>query len=210
MIIDAGQRREEEPYRSEHYIKWTEAERNAIWTELIGRLTNAMRELAIADAQGEGDLSVSHRMSSFFVFGRTLARQEGWEERFLTAMRAMEERQIGASAEDSEIAHLILRLPASYNVVTTGEKITGMRTAEEWAGILGQVVPDATVELVRKVAREGWVRYMFQANAKVLAVECGMVVGSTLTNKKNRIKTYGFTKCAGPARKLELDTADVF
>ena len=209
MIIDAGQRDEEEPYRSEHYIKWSAAERNAIWTELIGRLANAMRELAQADAKGEGDLNVSHRMSSFFVFGRTLARQEDWEERFLTAMRAMEERQMGASAEDSEIVHLIQRLPASYNVENKGGKTTGFRTAEEWSGILGQMVPDANVELVRKVAREGWVRYMFQANAKVLANECGMVVGSTTTKQKNKIKTYGFTKCAGSAPKMELEAADV-
>jgi hypothetical protein len=65
------------------------------------------------------------------------------------------------------------------------------------------------MELVRKVAREGWVRYMFQANAKVLANECGMVVRSTTTKQKNKIKTYGFTKCAGSAPKMELEAADL-
>lgn len=135
MIIDAAQRTELEPYRSEHYLEWPSELRNAIWTELVGRLRTVMMELAQANAAGEGDLAVSHRMSSFFVFGRTLARQEGWEDRFLTAMQAMENRQMGASAEDSEIAHLILKLPA-YNIEYKDGKMVGLRSAEEWAQLL--------------------------------------------------------------------------
>ncbi len=209
MIIDAAQRTEAEPYRSEHYLEWKPELRNAIWTELIGRLRTVMCELAQADAKGEGDLAVSHRMSSFFVFGRTLARVEDWEDRFLMAMLAMENRQMGASAEDSEIAHLILKLPASYNVEYKDGKMVGLRSAEEWAQILGQVVPEANAELARKVARPGWVRYMFQANTKVLTNECGLRISTTTTKAKNKIKVYGFTKCTGSQPLMEVDTADV-
>ena len=208
MIIDAGSRTEENPYRSEHYLEWPEEVRNDIWTELVGRLAATMRDLADADRKGEGDLSVSHRMSSFFVFGLTLAKQRRREAEFQAAMDAMAERQMGASAEDCEIVHLIQQLPSSYNAVTKGGKTTGMHTADEWAQILVQVVPEANVELKRKVARPGWVRYMFQANVKVLKKECGLVVGSYITKTKNKIKTYGFTKCAGSPARIEVDAAD--
>lgn len=205
MILDAAERTEVEPYRAEHYLRLSKKERDDIWTEIVGRLTSVMRSLAAADAAGEGDISVSHRMSSFFVMGRTVARREGWEEDFLEAMNAMGERQTGAAAESNDIAYVISRLGLSYNLKSVNGKMEGYRTAEEWAELLPYAVPAANVELSRKCARPGWVRYQFKSNQHVLEKVCGMQISSTTTSSKNRIKLYGFTKCAGHGDALLHD-----
>src|ERR1035441_8551142 len=200
MIIDAAARTEAEPYCSEHYLVWSEDERNAIWTELIGRLAASMRALALADAKGEGNLHVSHRMSSFFVFGRALARECGVEDQLMGAMNAMTDRQTNASAQDNKILSLINSLPESYKCSEFGA--TGMRTAEEWAGIFGQVVSDRNIELQREACRPGWVRFQFTSNVKLLTNLCGMVQDTILTDQKNRIKRYGF-------KRSEEDTSEI-
>jgi hypothetical protein len=205
MILDAAERTEVEPYRAEHYLRLSKKERDDIWTEIVGRLTSVMRSLAAADAAGEGDISVSHRMSSFFVMVRTVARREGWEEDFLEAMNAMGERQTGAAAESNDIAYVISRLGLSYNLKSVNGKMEGYRTAEEWAELLPYAVPAANVELSRKCARPGWVRYQFKSNQHVLEKVCGMQISSTTTSSKNRIKLYGFTKCAGHGDALLHD-----
>jgi hypothetical protein len=188
MIVDAAARTEIEPYMSEHYLSWNEPTRNAIWTELVGRLSAAMRSLSLADAKGQGNLHVAHRMSSFFVFGRALAREHGLENKLLAAMNAMSQRQSNASAQDNEILSLVTRCPASYNIKGN----TGMRTAECWSGIFAQLVPEANYELRGKVSRPGWVRWQFMNNAKLLQERTGLVAETTLTTQNNRIKTYGF------------------
>jgi hypothetical protein len=196
MIIDAAARTEAEPYRSEHYLVWSKNSRDDIWTELIGRLSAVMCELGKADAGGEGDLSVAHRMSSFFVFGRALAKQHSLEDRLMNAMNAMANRQMGASAEDSDILSLITKLPKSYNYAK-GDK-NGMRSAEEWSGIFSQMVPEGNHELLQKVSRPGWVRYQFTNSVKLLRERKGLVEGTELTDAKNRRKVYGFTfGCCG-------------
>lgn len=188
MIIDAAARTEAEPYCSEHYLVWNERTRNAIWTELVGRLSAAMRGMTLADAKGEGNLHVSHRMSSFFVPWRALAREHGVESKLMDAMNAMDRRQSNASAQDNEILSLISRCPASYNI----KGKAGMRTAEEWAGIFTQLVPEANYELRGKVSRPGWVRFQFMNNVGLLKERCGLVESTTLTPQNNRIKIYGF------------------
>lgn len=211
MIVDAAERTEDEPYRAEHYLRLSGMERDAIWTEIVGRLASVMRSLAVADAAGEGDISVSHRMSSFFVMGRTVARQEGWEMEFLQAMNAMAERQTGATAESNDIAYVISRLPTTYNLKLVNGRMEGYRTAEEWAELLPFAVPLANVELSRKCSRPGWVRYQFKSNQQVLEKVCGMQIGSTTTPSKNRVKVYGFSKCQGHNDVLlyDLDGEDV-
>jgi hypothetical protein len=193
MIIDAGPRGEQEPYRSEHYLEWSAEQRNAIWTELVERLSGAMSGLTEADAMGEGDLSIGHRMSSFFVFGRAIARREGWEDKFMAAVSAMTVRQEHSSAE-TDIVWMLERLPASYNIQPNG---SGYRTAEEWAQILSGVVPEANAELRRAAARAGWVRHQFTANRATLVKRLGMKTTTALTAQKNRINVYGFARCAG-------------
>ncbi|HUV69690.1 MAG TPA: hypothetical protein VMW15_08515, partial [Terracidiphilus sp.] len=149
LIIDAAPRTEAEPFRSEHYLEWTQEKRNEIWTELIGRLAMAMHSLQEADKVGEGDLCVSHRMSSFWVLGRAIARQEGYEDRLLNAMQQMTLRQQGASVEGSELIDLIKMLPRSY----AGKPLT----AGGWAKLLSVVVPERNRELLAKVSRKNWV-----------------------------------------------------
>lgn len=194
MIIDAGARTEQNPYRSEFYLEWPREKRNEIWTELVQRLALVMWKLTYADQTGEGDLNVSHRMSSFFVFGQTVARQEGWEDKFLAAMRAMALRQEGASAEGNEIVDVILSLPASYN----GE----LKSATEWAKLLPHVVPEDNVELRRNCARPGWVRYQFTSNVTVLGSRCGMKTKQKINAQKNKTNVYSFAYCAGKEQLL--------
>jgi hypothetical protein len=196
MIIDAGARTEAEPYCSEHYLVWSDKKRNAIWTELIGRLAASMRALTLADAKGEGNLHVSHRMSSFFVFGRALARECGVEEQLMGAMGAMATRQTNASAQDNEILSLINALPASYNSLDG----SNMRTAAEWAGIFAQVVPEGNRELRDKASRPAWVRWQFMNNIKLLTDLCGLVEVAIRSNQRNKVKRYGFKfGCQGKA-----------
>jgi hypothetical protein len=197
MIIDAGARTEKDPYRSEFYLEWPQEKRNAIWTELVQRLALVMWKLSYADHTGAGDLNVSHRMSSFFVFGQTVARQEGWEGKFRTTMDAMTRRQEGASMEGNDIVDLILSLPASYN--------NEFKTATEWAQILSHTVPEDNVELRRNAARPGWVRYQFTSNVRTLSNCTGMVVKQRVNAQKNKVNVYAFTMCAGKEPLLSDD-----
>jgi hypothetical protein len=185
MIIDAAARTEANPYRSEFYLNWTDAERNEIWTELILRLAATMRNLKDASDTGDADFYVSHRMSSFFVFGMTLAIQNDREEEFLGAMQAMESRQQGASLEGNDIVDLVEMLPASYS--------DKMRSAKEWSGILTQLVSQHNVELQRNVSRTGWVAYQFKNNHHALTLRFGMVTGTVAKN----VHGYRFTKLTG-------------
>ncbi len=186
LIIDAAPRTEAEPFRSEHYLEWTQEKRNEIWTELIGRLAMAMHSLQEADKVGEGDLCVSHRMSSFWVLGRAIARQEGYEDRLLNAMQQMTLRQQGASVEGSELIDLIKMLPKSY----AGKFLT----ASGWAKLLSVVVPERNRELLAKVSRKNWVAWQFTSEFHTLSRECGMNVGYDSHRKQN---IYSFDKLEG-------------
>jgi len=192
MIIDVGARTEENPYRSDFYVdRAFLVDRDAIWTELIARLSSAMQAMKFVDEKGRGDIPVSHRMSAFFVFGSGLAKHEGIDAAndFKDAMDAMARRQTSATSESSEIVGLIRALPASYN----GKVFT----ASELAGILPGMVPEANQELKRKASRLGWVSYQLQNNELTLKKELGMVKGHKITKTKNRNITYTFTGCAG-------------
>jgi hypothetical protein len=197
LIIDAAPRTEENPYRSEHYLEWSDELRNRIWTELIGKLTCAMYELAQADAKGEGDLRVSHRMSSFFVFGKSLARQAGYEGKFDAAMKAMEQRQQGAAVEGNDIVELVKKLPKSYADTP--------RKAVEWAEIFPKLVTDANKELQAKASRANWVAWQFTSEFHTLTRECGM---KRHTDKHNNTTRYSFSKVDGIRRMDDMVDVD--
>ncbi|PYX75929.1 MAG: hypothetical protein DMG72_06285, partial [Acidobacteria bacterium] len=190
VIIDAGIRTEAEPYRADFHVRQEEMRlRDAIWTELVGKLSSTMMALGVMDERGESDLHVANRMSGFYVFGRTIARFEKWEDKFLAAMEAMERRQMSASAEANEIVQLVNKLPVSYN---------GLK-GDQWAAILPNLVPDVNIELKRKAARVGWVRHQFTANRHVLEDQCGIIVEAVWGANRNRTNVYKFTKLAGAA-----------
>jgi hypothetical protein len=204
MIIDAGARTEENPYRSEFYLDWDEATRNYIWSELIGRLTAAMLDLANADKTGQGDLSVSHRMSSFFVFGLALAKASPrggngmLEEQYLGAMKAMEARQRGASLEGNEIVDLLEKVDAAHN----GK----LRPARDWVGVLENLVPMGHHELLQKVCRANWVAYQFSANEQLLTERFGMTKHKGQTPETKNTLCYRFTKFGQFLTKSRPDT----
>ena len=192
MIIDAAARPELEPYRAVHYLSWSTERRNEIWTELVARLRRAMMELKVADEKGEGDLSVAHRMSDFFVFGRTLAKQEGWETDFLAAQEAMTNRQQVTSTEGNDIVDLVTMLPKSY--------ANTPRKANEWAAILSRLVPESNIELKRNAARTNWVAWQFSANLHLLTLQCGM---SMTVDKKRHTTSYAFSKLDGHGQYVD-------
>jgi hypothetical protein len=190
LVIKAGKRAEAEPYRSEfHLWKEFESKRDALWTELVHRLSGIMRALRQADESGQADLNVGHRMSSFVVLGLAVAKQEGWEAEFREAVEAMGKAQTDAVVEYDDVVSAILRLPASYNGT--------YRTADEWAGILSMGVPESNRTLRDKMANPFWLRYRLGNNSRTLEAVCGMTEDTILTKSKNRVKVYAFTGCCG-------------
>jgi len=76
LIFDAAKPEGKAPYRATHHLEWSAEKRNALWTELVGRLAIAMQTLKIAEKRGKADAKVTHRMSDFFVFLTALAEGE--------------------------------------------------------------------------------------------------------------------------------------
>jgi len=199
LIFDAAKRTEENPYRSTFHInkEWDRGGlRNSIWTELVGRLAQAMKSLTAMDAVGS-DYHVSHRMSDLFVFGMTLAKAEGMEKQMKDAMDALDARSKSGTAQTLDIVTMIQALPSSYNAVEKDGKWTGMRPANEWAKVLPNVVPEVNRELKQKAASTWWVAGQFQRNEHTLVETVGMVKDSKLDKSKNRTFVYGFTGCNG-------------
>jgi hypothetical protein len=160
-----------------------------------------MRDLKKADKAGQGDLAVSHRMSSFFVFGMALAKQRGLEEPYQTAMLAMADRQRGASLEGNEIVELLDLVGSEYN----GKNWT----AKQWSDLLAKRVPEGHHELSEKCCRTGWVAYQFSANEAVLVDRFGMkkAPGST-PETRNRV-CYRFTRLREPTAREQQQDATV-
>ena len=193
MLMDIAARPEKKPYRSDYHVG-KEFDRNGCWTELVGRLAAAMRELHAADLAGKSDLNIEDRMSAFFVFGQVLANDNGIGEKYEAAREAMRVRQNQQAAEGNPLVMLVRRLSPVHNMTLVGGKATGLRTAEEWSPILLQVVGFSDSALRNKVASVAWLRQMLNNNQHTLQGECGMV---TLQDDKRSPKLYGFTGCRG-------------
>jgi hypothetical protein len=100
-------------WKSEFQIteEWrTENLRAVLWVELVGRASAAMREITRARATGNEHLTVTHRMSSFWVFLRMLARQEGCEAQLLTSIDTVSGMQTSTMESQDDIAPLFERL----------------------------------------------------------------------------------------------------
>jgi hypothetical protein len=215
IIIDAGAREEEKPYRSTRFVFGNFAEvRNDMWTELVGRLGAAVSEIQQADQAGAGDLSVASRLSDFFVLGHTLATAAGLEEEMNLAERALRERQDRMADEGNEFLYVMRHVSISYNAATVpgqdgGEPtLVGVRTLAEWQSIIHAHVPDSNRELKSKAARLAWVRYQFQHNEHTLTKELGMVRGETRNNYGKKVATYAFTGFEGPASSTPTEVMD--
>lgn len=126
-------------WKSEFQIaeEWrTKNLRATLWTELVGRAAAAMREVTQARATGNEHLTVSHRMSSFWVFLRVLARQEGREEKLLATIEAVSALQTATMDSQDDVAPLFERVreaPHAYK----GEWLT----PSEWGDLLQQFPP---------------------------------------------------------------------
>lgn len=104
--------------------------RGVLWTELVGRAAAAMREISEAQRTGNAHLTAPHRMSSFWVFVRMLARQEGCEDQLLKTIDAVTQMQTSTMADQDDIAPLIEQ-------VREGKLYGGeWLTASEWADLL--------------------------------------------------------------------------
>jgi hypothetical protein len=104
--------------------------RDVLWTELVGRAAAAMREISEAQRTGNAHLTAPHRMSSFWVFLRMLARQEGCEDQLLKTIDAVTQMQTTTMADQDDIAPLIEQ-------VREGKLYSGeWLTASEWGDLL--------------------------------------------------------------------------
>ena len=129
LIVAAG----DKEWKSEFQIaeEWRTGKlRSVLWTELVGRAAAAMREITEAQRTGNAHLIVAHRMSSFFVFLRMLARQEGCEEQLLQTIDAVDMLQATTMESQDDLAPL-------FNTVRTAGTYKGeWLTAVEWADVL--------------------------------------------------------------------------
>lgn len=206
IIIDAGARAEDKPYRSTRFVFGDFGKmRNAIWTELVGRLTAVVYEIQQSDSAGTGDLSVASRLSDFFVIGHTLAAAAGLDAEMDQAESALRERQERMADEGNEFLYLLRTLPISYNARLLPSQnggdptLNGARTLGQWQSIIHTHVAETNRELKAKAARLAWVRYQFQHNEHILRDKLGMVRGETRNNYGKRVATYAFTGFEGPA-----------
>lgn len=116
-------------FRSEFEVRetWRKGNlRDALWTELVGRSAAAMREITAAEKADEVHLRVKHRLSSFWVFLRLLARQEKCEPAVMAAIQAVTESQSSTMADQDDLTPLVEEFIAG--VLYHGE----WRTAQEW------------------------------------------------------------------------------
>jgi hypothetical protein len=215
IIIDAGARDEEQPYRSTRFVFGNFDEvRNTIWTELVGRLAATLREIRQADLAGTGDRKVASRLSDFFVVGHTLAAAAGLQKEMENAETALKERQERMADESNEFVYLMRHLPISYNAKAVpaqngGEPtLAGARTLSDWQSIIHGHVADSNRELKSKAARLAWVRYQFQHNEHTLTKELGMIRGETRNNYGKKVATYAFNGFEGPAVSTLLEVMD--
>jgi len=131
--------------------------REVLWTELVGRAAAAMREITRAHQTGTAHLTVSHRMSSFWVFLRMLARQEGCEDFLLKSIEAISQMQTSTMQSQDDLAPI-------FDEVRDGmEKKVGVyqgewMTAAGWRDMLMRHAPlrgfsQAMEKLISSVAR---------------------------------------------------------
>lgn len=135
LVVGAGARE----WKSEFQVaeEWrTRDLRAALWTELVGRAAAAMRELTQARATGNEHLTVSHRMSSFWVFLRVLARQEGREEKLLATIEAVSALQTATMDSQDDVAPLFEHVREAQHAYK-GEWLT----PSEWGDLLQQFPP---------------------------------------------------------------------
>lgn len=169
LIIDVALRQESDPYRATFYLEWTKELRDQLWTELVGRLACAMRELEQADEDGQGDLPISHRMADFLVFGLTLAKQEGSEAEFRHALSSLSSRQETAVNDSIEIVDLLEKVPQT---LYGGKELS----AKDWGRVLLLLVGYEDHELRRKLASKNVVAWWFKSNENLLTSRYGMRV----------------------------------
>jgi hypothetical protein len=134
LIVAAG----DKEWKAEFQIaeEWRTADLRAVlWSELVGRAAAAMREITIAQRTGNAHLTVNHRMNSFWVFLRLLARQEGCEDFLLKSIEAVNQMQSSTMQSQDDLAPLFegVREHPDY-----GDK---WMTAAEWAEALRRQAP---------------------------------------------------------------------
>jgi hypothetical protein len=146
-------------WKSEFQVaeEWrTDRLRDLLWTELVGRAAAAMREITKAQQTGNEHLTVSHRMSSFWVFLRMLARQEGCEDFLLKSIETVSELQTCTMQSQDDLAPIFddIREHMGKSSVYQGEWLT----AAEWKDVLMRHAPyggysQAMEKLISSVAR---------------------------------------------------------
>jgi len=119
-----------------------QAQRNAMWAELIADLARCM----IALANTPADTMTVFSMADFGVFFQRCANDEGWGDEARELLRWVTARQEGQQAENRVILNLLTeRLRQCPTLI--GQKMT----AKAWATCLHEIIPDHDRELHNKV-----------------------------------------------------------
>jgi hypothetical protein len=130
-------------FLSEFEVKETWRENNlrdVLWTELVGRAAAAMREITAAEKAGDAHLRVKHRLSSFWVFLRMLARQEKCEAKVMEAIRAVTEAQSSTMADQDDITPIVeqfITSPRYHGEEWTASKWCQMLKSQSEASVVG-------------------------------------------------------------------------
>jgi len=118
--------------------EWRSANlRTVLWSELVGRAAAAMREITKARATGQEHLTAPHRMSSFWVFLRMLARQEGCEDFLLKSIESVSLMQTCTMETQDDLAPLF----KSVRERPDKEYLNKWMSADEWADVLKHHAP---------------------------------------------------------------------
>jgi hypothetical protein len=194
LIFDAAKPEGKAPYRATHHLEWSAEKRNALWTELVGRLAIAMQTLKIAEKRGKADAKVTHRMSDFFVFLTALAEGEAspndapgyaLPELVRVAMEATESRQQTAVSDALEIVDVLARAPCSLN----GKRMN----AKEWGVALEQFAGEHD-GVRRSLRKKNWVAWQFKANERLLEERFGM---TKQIDSHRKLTFFSFSKLSG-------------
>ena len=200
LIFDAAKPEGKAPYRATIHLEWSAEKRNALWTELVGRLAMAMQRLKIAEERGKADAKVTHRMSDFFVFLTALAEGEATPNelpqyhlptRVKKAMEATESRQQTAISDALEIVDVLTRASHTLN----GQ----MMTAKEWGAALEKFTGEHD-EVRRSLRKKNWVAWTFKANERLLEERFGM---TKQIDSHRKLTFFSFSKLSGNPAYVE-------
>ncbi len=170
--------------------------RAVLWTELVGRAAAAMREITSAQQTGNAHLTVSHRMSSFWVFLRMLARQEGCEDRLLKSIEVVNRMQTSTMESQDDLAPL-------FEKVRQNKDYEGKwMSAAEWSDVLKRHAPygGLSLQIEKLVSSAARLSNRMEQSKDRLGIE----VQRGVRAKEYRLRTHILESGTHPTKSTNL------